>query len=442
MTEREQLDELTQIIDERRGKLDRIRQHWNGTPPASFMSRKSRDALQGRLKTLSINVPRLVVNSKVDRLSLAGFNDAAGEPAAALWQAWQLAGMTTESEMVHTDYYLYGKSFMLVWPDSAGRPRPIAGNPFSMAAITDPGTGEIERAVRRWSAGGRSFAIVYTPTTATLWTSEVANMSTAAGGWKRTRVVGNPLGIVPVVEFPRQLSSDDADGTSAVGDILDLTEALVKVLSDALVTSEHYARPRRWATGLEIEEDEDGNILDPFGDSRFLQSESPDTKFGQFDPVRLDGYTDLTATITQQIGSLTGLPPHYLGLHGDQPANADGVRAAEAQLASAAYSDQRGLDRPWSQVAQLMAAILDPGVDPLGRDYRPEWSSPEIRTPAQAADAATKQSQIGIPLRTILVGTLGYSPAEADRIEQQRDREALLQAARTTAPAPAELPEQ
>src|SRR5699024_7635825 len=127
---------------------------------------------------------------------------------------------------------------------------------------------------------------------------------------------------VPMVPFLRRTSTDDHDGTSAVADVLDLTDALAKLLQDAMVTSEYFARPRRWATGLEIEEDDDGRPIDPFGDSRLLQSEDPETKFGQLDPARLDGYNDLSAMLTQHIGALTGLPPHYLGLHGDQPANA------------------------------------------------------------------------------------------------------------------------
>lgn len=429
MTDRDNLGDLTQEIDRRRGALWRLRKHWDGEPPAAFLSAKSREALQGRLRTLSINIPRLVVNSKVDRLAIAGLVNVDGEPAEQLWRDWQHADMSTESEMVHTDYYLYGSSYVLVWPGADGRPRPLAGNPFSMAADVDPSTGEVERAIRRWSFGGRTHAVVYTPDKAVRWTSKSPNMTTAAGGWEHSKTIDNPFGVVPVEPFMRRLSSDDLDGSSAVWDILDLTEALIKVLSDALVTSEHYARPRRWATGLEIEEDEDGNIIDPFGDSRFLQSESPDTEFGQFAAVQLDGYTDLTATITQQIGSLTGLPPHYLGLHGDQPASADGTRAAEAQLASAAYSDHRVLGRSWARVAQLMAAVRNAGVDPTARDYRAEWSSPEIRTPAQAADAAGKERDMGIPLETVLVKTLGYTPAEAQRVVEAADRDALVQAA-------------
>src|SRR5699024_4286520 len=117
----------------------------------------------------------------------------------------------------------------------------------------------------------------------------------------------NPFGIVPVVPFIREQSSEDVEGTSAVEDILDLTDAQAKILADAMVTSEHFARPRRWATGLEIEEDEDGNVVDPFRKESHLQSESPDTKFGQFNTADMSGYESLIATITQQIGSLTGL---------------------------------------------------------------------------------------------------------------------------------------
>lgn len=427
---RNDLHDMNTALDERRGKLHRLRSHWNGDAAAAFLSKKSRDALDGRLKSLSINVPRLVVNSKVDRLSISGIVGAADNvPAPQLNTDWKQSGMVTESELVHSDYYLYGSAYMLVWPDAFGRPRPVAGNPLTMYADTDPATGQVSRAIRRWSTGKKSRALLYTPTEMVLYESPSPDFTTSSGGWEVVNREENPFERVPIVPFIRRLTSDDHTGTSAVEDILDLTEALIKVLSDALVTSEHYARPRRWATGLEIDEDEDGNIVDPFGDSRFLQSEDPATKFGQFDAVRLDGYTDLTATITQQIGSLTGLPPHYLGLHGDQPANADGVRAAEAQLASAAYSDQRQLDMPWSDVAQLMAAVRDPAADPTARDYRAEWTSPEIRTPAQAADAAVKLRQMGVPLAIVLVKSLGYTPAEAAEVSRAADGEAITAAA-------------
>ena len=423
--------ELSRAIDERAGKYQRIAAAWNGNSPAAFMSKKSREALDDRLSRLGVNYPRLVVNSKVDRLSVSGFvSRETGEIDSTAWQLWQRAGMISRSEQVHTDYYLFGAAYATVWGTLDGRPAVTAGTPLSTCVQTDPATGEILASLRRLKVRDGTKAILFEPDQATVFTSTSTDYIAGPGGWTVESITENPFGIVPTVPFIREQSSEDVAGTSAVEDILDLSDAQAKILSDAMVTSEHFARPRRWATGLEIEEDEEtGEIVDPFRKESHLQSESPDTKFGQFNSADLSGYENLIATITQQIGSLTGLPPHYLGLHGDQPANADGVRAAEAQLASAAYSDQRQLDTPWSRVAQLLRAVNDDGIDPAGTDAKPVYSSPEIRTPAQAADAALKQRDIGIPLETVLIETLGYSPDQAREISQVANRDSIAAAA-------------
>src|SRR5690606_16229828 len=130
----------------------------------------------------------------------------------------------------------------------------------------------------------------------------------------------------------------------------------------------------------------------------------------------------------QQAGALLGLPAHYLGLHGDQPPNAESVRASEAQLVSTAYSEQRQLDPDWARVAGLLVAVANP-AEPLDLDnHRPIWASPEVRTPAQAADSATKLHGIGVPLRELLIDPLGYSPDDAERIAAAARAERLTQA--------------
>lgn len=422
--------ELNRSLDSRQGPYDRITKAWQGDNPAAYMSQKSRQALDDRLRRLGVNFPRLVVNSKVDRLSVSGLRNAVtGVANSEAWDRWIRSGMVTKSEQVHTDYYLYGSSYVTVWADSFGRAAVTTGTPRSTYVDRDPITGEIRSALRRWRTIDGARCTVMTPESITLYSSRSAEFGASAGAWSVVESQPNPLGIVPVVPFTREQSAEDVDGTSAVADILDLSDALAKILSDAMVTSEHFARPRRWATGLEIEETEDGEIVDPFRKESHLQSESPDTKFGQFSSSDLAGYNTLIATLTQQIGSLTGLPPHYLGLHGDQPANADGVRAAEAQLASGAYSDQRSLNQPWARVNQLMAAVEDPAVDARGMDTSAVWASPEIRTPAQAADAALKLRDIGVPLETVLVESLGYAPDRAADIAAQADRSEISKAA-------------
>ena len=430
MTAEQDLRDDLERIEQRTHALGGLRKHWQGRPDTAFMSEASRDALDDRLGRLSINFPRLLVTSYVDRMNLTGWKSEDGNPDSAAWDRHRAAGLVARSELLHTDRLMYGAAYVTVWPEPSG-PAVVLDNPFSMTVDEDPLTGTVRRAVRTWKHRGRQHALVIEADTITRWGTSAPDLG-SAGEW---RVVGRPMdsafsadGLVPVVPFIRRMSTDDHDGTSVAADILDLTDAENKLMADAMVTSESYARPRRWATGLEIQEDDEGNDIDPFAKGRSLQSEDPETKFGQFDPARLDSYADMSATITQMVGAMTGLPAHYLGLHGDQPAAAEGVRAAEAQLTSRVFSELRAMDAPWSRVAGLLALagdrdlIAPPALEPV-------WASPEIRTPGQASDAAAKLHGIGVPLRSLLTNTMGWTPDQVNAAMDARRGDLVDQAA-------------
>jgi len=283
--------------------------------------------------------------------------------------------------------------------------------------------------VKRWSSGGKGHAVVYEPDVIRRYTSE-SNVVEAGAipltGWNATETIPNPLGVVPVVPIVNRGRLLDVDGVSEMADVLDLADALNKVMADAMVTSEFYARPRRWVTGLEILEDAAGIPVNPFSDElgRVWQSEAPETKFGQFDAARLDGYGDLVSVITQQIGAVTGLPGHYLGLNGDQPPSADAIRSAEASLVARAIARQRTFGQAWGDVARLIVAVRD-GTDPAGIDIETVWDNPETRTPAQTADAASKLVAAGILPVSEALAQLGYTPAQIERVRAARRGEAL-----------------
>ena len=426
------LRKLLTELDGRRAKLDTIQKHWEGRSPAAFLSKDSRTALDDKVTRLGVNFPALVVRSMVDRLKLRGFR-AVGTAdvdagAAALMRSLDIPAL---AELVHTDRQLFGAAYATVWRTADGAETvAMADSPLNALAVTDPATGHTAAGLRTWTMPGSAHAVIFTPEEVRRYAADTVDGGpvTAQMKWKADGTDPNALGVVPMVPFIRRSTSTDYRGTSAVADILDLTDALSKALADAMVNSEYFAKPRRWATGLEIEEDEDGNPVDPFGPSRFLQSESPDTKFGQLSSSAPTGQTELVAMLTQNIGALTGLPPHYLGLHGDQPANAEGVRAAETQLVSSAYSEIRGLSRPWSRYMALALAV-EHDSDPRAYDLATEWDSPEIKTPAQAADAAQKLRAIGVPLKSLLSNPLDFEPHEVEEIMGAADTEAVKSAA-------------
>lgn len=417
--------EWRDIISGQRSRLKTLRQHWNNESPAGWLSKQSRDALDGKLSRVSVNFPRLVVQSISDRLTLRGFRErGSSDLDNKFTQLMGTVNLSALQEHIHVDYLLYGAAYGTTWTADNGQPIFIADSPMTAAAIADPATGETIEGVRSWRGrDGAYWLAVMDSETVTRYISRQTDDFDSAVHWEqRGGVVEHGLGVVPMVPFIRQESSDDMQGTSAVADILDLSDANAKALGDAMVTSEYFAKPRRWATGLEIQEDDDGNVVDPFGERRLLQSEDPETKFGQLPAATPTGQTELIATLTQQIGALTGLPPHYLGLHGDQPASAEGTRAAETQLVARAYGEQSALSGPWCRSIERLAAISDgQGYDHGGAAA--VWQPAETITPSQAADAAQKLRTIGIPLEALLSNPLDYEPHEIREIMRAADDE-------------------
>ncbi|MGW8565174.1 phage portal protein [Isoptericola sp. NPDC055881] len=426
----ETLKQLSDKLDTTYPALVRLDGYWHGQQPAAFLAPEAREALGERLRALAVNFPRLAVESLAERLRLTGFrlDGPDSEPDADLWRIWRRGGLEDASAQAHTDALVYGRSFVIVWADKAGRPVVTVESPRQVAVLRDPATREVTAALKRWTDGTRGHAVLYGPEAIQRFRSEGQADPSAmpATGWELVETIPNPLGVVPVVPIVNRGRLLDVDGVSEMADVLDLTDALNKLVADMMVTSEHYARPRRWATGLEIVEDDQGNPVKPFSVAMddIWQSEAPETKFGEFKAAGLNGYTDAAALITQQIGALTGLPPHYLGLNGDQPASADAIRSAEASLVSRAYALHRTFGTAWADVARLVVAVRD-GVDPTTLDVEPVWASPETRTPAQAADAAAKLVGIGVPLSVVLEDTMGLSPAQVERVRTARRGDTL-----------------
>lgn len=411
-------------------RLDKLDSYWTGSQPAAFLSPKSKEALGSRLSTLTVNYPRLSVTSLADRLDLTGFRINGSDTADMdLWNLWRRNGMVEGSAEVVKDALIYGRGYVLVWIGPRGVQVTVE-SPRQMTALRDPATREIRVALKRWIDGDYGYATVYGPDEIVTYKTKVkvtdwGNVSD--GAWSQHgKPVPNPLGVPPVGMIINRDRLLDFDGVSEMTGIMDLSDALSKIMADAMVTSEHYARPRRWATGMEIIEDEEGNPIDPFSDDakRVWTSEAPETQFGQFSQASLSSYTDLTQVLTAQIGAMKGLPPHYMGIHGDQPASAEARRSAESSLVQHANNAIRMFGADFAWIVSLMIAVRD-GVDPYSVDVTTVWANPETRTPAQAADAAAKLAGIGVPLETLLSDELGYEPTRIATIMAKRRQEAL-----------------
>lgn len=426
--------QLLQKLDEPAAKYNLLDKYYAGEAPLAYLSPAALEALGNRLRKVSVNIPRLLVDSVCERLRVVGFT------GVDIWNDWQACGLDQTSRIAHRECLTLGSSWAIVWADRFGRPSVSIESSHQMAALVDPGTRRLLYAVKRWEDDLNTHAVLYGPDEIVRYRAN--HTGATVDGFTPVDSIANPLGVPPVVRFSNPLRLLD-EGTSEMADVLDLSDALMKLVTDMLVASEFGARPRRWSTGIEVTEepvlDADGNpVLDeddqpvmrevspiPEG-SRALIAESSEARFGQLPGADLAGFENAIGVVMRSISAVSGLPEHMLGIGGDNPTSADAIRASEAALTSRAEQRQAQLGQGWQQVAKLLVAVRD-GVDPNSVDAKVVWADASTRSLSAESDAVTKLYSAGLLPASYALKRLGYNDSDLAEIAAARAAEAPAQ---------------
>lgn len=424
------LTTLLQKLEAPAPRFDTLERYYTGTQPLAFLSPESRTALGDRFGRMATNLPRLAVTSLAERLRVTGFD------GVDVWTDWLRSDLDQEAGTAHREALLLGSCYVIVWADQFGRPRVTVESARQVTTLHDPGTRRITAALKRWETATTTEATLFGPTEIVRLRANQTGATTA--GFQVIETIPNPLGVVPVVRL-RNADRLLDDGISEIDDLMPLVDALNKVLVDMMTTSEFVGRPRRWATGIELEEidvlDEDGEptgeteAVNPIPEgNRAMISENDGAKFGQLEAAQLGGYETAVRVLQEQIMAVSALPAHYVGITSANPASADALRAAEASLTARAEARQATFGRAWEDVARLIVGVRD-GVDPLGVDVRVQWADAATRSIAQEADAVTKLFSTGLLPADYALRKLGYSDPEIEQIRTMRRTAALDSAA-------------
>jgi hypothetical protein len=409
---------LSQALDERTAVLAENERYLAGKQPLAFLSSAARDAV--KLSRMASNIPSVQVTALAERLRVTDLSvDGRHDPA--LWRDFQDNDLDQLLPLAFREALGLGSAYAIVW-DRTGRARPKVSveSAHQVVLDVDPGSRETVAALKRWSAGGTTHAVLYEPDVIRHYSADGEN---AALGWRQGRVVRNPLGVVPVVEF-RNATRLLGPGVSEIEDLKPLVDALNKILADLMVGSEFYARPRRWATGVEMQSDEDGNAVNPFPEGdRMMISEAVEARFGSLPAADLQSYEAAVKVILGQVMANSALPAHYLGAMTGQVPGADGLRAAEAALAARAESKQTMLGRPVEAIGRLMHGIRTQ-TDPDSHEVVVRWADPATRSVAQEADAVVKLHQAGLLPADYALAKLGYDADQVAEIRRARRAEA------------------
>lgn len=423
---------LLQAIDEPVARYELLDRYYRGEQPLAFLSPEAAKALGDRFGRMSSNIPRLAVTSIAERLRITGFT------GADIWADYLRNDLDQLAPIAHREALLLGASYVVVWADAQGRPQVSIESARQMSMIVDPGTRRPVAACKRWTTETTTEATIFEADKITRLRANTTGATTA--GYETVEVLDNPLGVVPVVRLTNSDRILDG-GVSEIADLLPLVDGLNKVLADMMVGSEYFARPRRWATGVELVEekklDDDGNpVLDDDGEpifeevnpypeeNRFLLAEESEAKFGQLEGSDLAAYESSVNILMSQIMAVSALPAHYTGILQSAPSSADALRAAEASLTARAEAKQALFGRSWEQVARLVVAVRD-GAVVEDVTARVQWADAATRSVAQEADAVVKLYTAGLLPATYALARLGYSETEITTIRTATRTEAL-----------------
>jgi hypothetical protein len=459
----EQRDGLYKRLVDRRPDVTRLFRYYRGDHPLPWADDKIRDAYLALMKIARANWCRLIVQAPAERLRVLGLRFSeeprGDEPSDTdVWRRmWQGNRMDLQSRMIHNAALVARRSFVLVWPRTGRAPRMTAEHPSQVIVDYAPGDPTVRVAALKAftdANAGREFCVMWTPDEVRHWwrpwtalTGDTARLVSLGGGtlhgdWRPwddpaagiTAAAGNPVGEVPVIEYQAHPEMVDEPMGELDGGVTEVQDRINKTVLDRLVTSNFASFRQRWATGLEIPKDDQGNDIEPFQTAvnRLWIAEDSEARFGEFSVSDLKNYLDSVEADVQHLAATTRTPPHYLlGQQGAFPSG-DSLKATETGLVAKTLEIRDSFTESHEDAARLWLRINgDPRADDDALSML--WQNPESRSDAELHDAATKKMAVGVPWRSIME-YLGYSPQEIERMDAERAEDAATAA--LAAPAP------
>lgn len=426
------LRRLYRQLTDRQPSLQVFDNYYRGNHPLPTLHEKAREPFQRMLAMSRANYMQLVIDSAVERMHVDGFR-IAGAVNDDAWRIWQSNNLDFESELVFLESLVCGTAYMLVDPadNGGGVPTVTVEHPSQAIVGYQPGSRRVRAAgLKVWydDIAERLMATVYLPLQVITYSAPRRPGVVTAPNWELEASMsgGNPLGVVPLVEFPNRPRMLAA-GTSEIAGVIDIQDRINKTLADRMMAQEYGAFKQKWVTGFDIPTDEQGRPVEPFKSAidRLFVAESPETTFGQFDATDLKPFVDVYSEDVRAIAAIVATPPHYL-LGEMVNLAAEALKAAEAALVSRVKRHTRHFEEPLEDVVRLFLAAAG---SPLGTDSGTEtiWRNPEFRTEGELVDALVKMSSLGVP-NTALWERWGATPQEIERWKTASRSQALMSA--------------
>jgi len=376
-----------------------------------------------------LNIPRMAVDEVERRLDVRSLRlPGESKPSDALMALWDGNDLAETVPLVVKDALIYGRGFMSVGgnPDRPDMPLIRAEHAPDIAVETDLRTGRIVWALREYrdEYDSRRAATLYSP-------HQIVWLVLDRGRWVEEARAPHSLGRVPVVQFVNRARTGAkfADGTSEMADVIALTDAIARQITNLQVAAEANAMPQKYVVGASAKDfrDKKGNPM-PTWQSYFTSVwgiTNKDAKAGTFTAASLDNFHNSVNHMFKWAAAVLGLPLRYAAQDTNQPAAEGAIRADESRLIKNCERKQAAFGNALGSLMGMALYVAEGGAVDVDR-IATTWYDAGTPTYAQRADA-TQKLAAGVPIlsREGAWEEMGWSP---DRMEIERRRFAAQEA--------------
>lgn len=377
-----------------------------------------------------VNWPRVVVDSIVDRQQVRAFI-LPGEdgPSDDLRELADGSNLTAHLRMFNLDRCIYGRAFMSVSANTEDRDLPLirVESPTEMVAQIDT---LHERLIAVARFYGTEPNTRYGPTDATLYLpDQTIWVKWLHGRWMETRREPHSLGRIPIVMHLNRRTSSSWQGESQMTDIIPITDAAARSLTNMQFAQEAHGIPRMVATGVARQDFmKDGKLVpkwEAYFDAMHFLSQK-DAKITQLTAADLKNFETAMSMYGKQASAITGFPSSYFGITSANPAAEGALRAEESRLTRSVESQnvEVGMTLGWTMA---LAWRFRTGEWVKGNRIGVAWHDPATPTYSQRAEAIFKMASGNNPIlsREGAWDELGWSEARKAQERRYFEEQAL-----------------
>jgi hypothetical protein len=356
-----------------------------------------------------------------------------------LREIWDANNMDADLTLFNQDRLIYGRAYMSVGSneDDPSLPLMHVESPREVTSLIDIRKRRMDAACRFYGVddNGR------TPTNVTLYLpNETIWVELGGDGrWVEVDRDKHNLGRVPMVLHLNRRRSGSWVGESELSDVIPLTDAAARALTNLQFAQESHGIPRMFMTGVS-----QGDFVDAAGKpvpkfeayfNAIHLVTNAQGKVGQLDAADLKNFETAVNLYGKQAATITGFPSRYFGQTTTNPPAEGAIRADEAQLVESVERQNAAVGTTLGWAAAL-AYKFSTGNWVPGNRIRVDWQDPATPTYAQRADAIMKLRSGNNPVisREGVWDELGWSEArkakERAYLEAEATSDPVLTAAR------------